>query len=282
MTSLVPPAEPAPFSGTGFRPSAEEISVFRRDGVVCLRRALSPAWVATIEAAIDAVLANPSSGAKYADPGRQGFFQDANNWQRIPQLREFVWYSPAASIAADLLGSPRINFLQDHILVKEPNTDKPTLWHQDQPYSPIDGRDFVSMWIAIDPVPEERSLRFVRGSHAAGRWYRPRNFSNGSLREGDDPRWTPIPDVDADPDTYPVISWAVEPGDVVAFHGLTLHGANGNTSASARRRVLSARWTGADARFMRRDGPMSPPPPETGAPADGDPVDCPAFPLVLA
>ncbi|MGH2342402.1 phytanoyl-CoA dioxygenase family protein [Segnochrobactraceae bacterium EtOH-i3] len=281
MTSPLPPDGPAGSVGCGFRPSAEEIAAFRRDGVVCLRGALSPEWMTTIETAIDAVLAAPSDGGKFADPERRGFFQDANNWQRIPELGDFVWHSPAAIIAADLLGSSKINFLQDHILVKEPNTEKPTLWHQDQPYSPIDGRDFVSMWIAVDPVPLERSLRFVRGSHAADLWYRPRNFSNGTLRAGDDPRWATLPDVDADPELYPVLSWAVEPGDIVAFHGLTLHGAAGNTSASARRRVLSARWTGKDARFMRRNGPMSPPPPATGAPADGAPVDCPAFPVIL-
>lgn len=261
-------------------PTASEIADFRRDGAVCLKGALSPEWIATIEAAIAAVLDSPGDSAKFAD-ARRGFFQDANNWRRIPALSEFVWRSPAAGIAAALLGSRKINFLQDHILVKEPNTDKATLWHQDQPYSPIDGRDFLTMWIAVDPVPLERSLRFVRGSHAAGRWYRPRHFATGALREGDDPAWDLLPDIDADPAAFPILSWAVEPGDIVAFHGLTLHGAEGNSSQSARRRVLSARWTGDDARFMRRNGPMSPPPPED-APLDGAPVDCPSFPVVLA
>ncbi|MFA5120949.1 phytanoyl-CoA dioxygenase family protein [Zavarzinia sp.] len=263
------------------RVSAEDVAAFERDGAVCLRGALSSAWMARIADALEDVLAAPSERSKFADPERRGFFQDADNWRRIPALGEIVWHSPAARLAAGLLRSRRINFLQDHILVKEPNTERPTIWHQDQPYSPIDGRDFLTMWIAVDAVPEERSLRFVRGSHRGGRWYRPRHFSTGQQREGDDPRWSPLPDVDAEPERYPQITWAVEPGDVVAFHGLTLHGAPGNLSAGTRRRVLSLRWTGDDARFAPRSGPMSPHPPAGMGLAAGGPIDCPAFPRVL-
>jgi ectoine hydroxylase-related dioxygenase (phytanoyl-CoA dioxygenase family) len=64
----------------------------------------------------------------------------------------------------------------------------------------------------------------------------------------------------------------MQPGDAVAFHFRTVHGAPGNVS-SVPRRVFSARWVGADARFARRNGPSSPPFPhlalEDGAPLDG-------------
>ena len=40
------------------------------------------------------------------------------------------------------------------------------------------------------------------------------------------------------------LSWAVEPGDAIAFHGRTVHGAPGNLSAQRHRRVLSLRWLG--------------------------------------
>jgi ectoine hydroxylase-related dioxygenase (phytanoyl-CoA dioxygenase family) len=262
--------------------TAADVEAFRRDGAVCLRGVLSSTWMDVLAAAVEQVMANPGRNAKFADHDRRGFFQDTDNWRRIPLLQDFVWKSPAAAVASALLGSPKINFLQDHVLVKEPNTEKPTLWHQDQPYSPVDGDGFLTMWIAIDPVPLERSLRFVRGSHGAGRWYRPRHFSTGGLRDGDDPRWSVLPDVDALPDDFPQIAWGVVPGDIVAFHGLTLHGAPGNLSSSQRRRVLSLRWTGEDARFALRDGPMSPSPPQDEAPAPGGPLDCRAFPVVLS
>jgi ectoine hydroxylase-related dioxygenase (phytanoyl-CoA dioxygenase family) len=70
----------------------------------------------------------------------------------------------------------------------------------------------------------------------------------------------------------------MEPGDAVAFHFRTVHGAPANTSAVPRR-VFSARWVGADARFARRSGPTSPPFPDLTL-ADGAPIDVPEFPRV--
>lgn len=267
-------------AGDDVAATAAAVAAFRRDGAVHLPQALDGETVATIEQAIAAIVADPGPTASFADGPRRGFFQDADNWRRIALLERVVRSSPAAAIAGALLGARKVNFLHDHVLVKEPGTDKATPWHQDQPYSPVDGRDFLTMWIPIDPVPLERSLRFVAGSHRPGRWYRPRHFASGTLREDDDPRWALLPDVEAEPQAHPVISWAVQPGDIVAFHGLTLHAAAGNLSANERRRVLSLRWTGDEARFVRRSGRMSPPPPADDPPAEGGPLDCPAFPVV--
>jgi hypothetical protein len=57
-----------------------------------------------------------------------------------------------------------------------------------------------------------------------------------------------------------------------------LHGAPGNPMQT-RRRAFAARFTGDDARYVPRDGFMSPPPPATGAPERGAPMDSAAFPV---
>ena len=46
--------------------------------------------------------------------------------------------------------------------------------------------------------------------------------------------------------------WACEPGDIVVFHGKTLHGARGNASAVHQRRVLSTRWVGEGTVLAKR------------------------------
>ena len=38
--------------------------------------------------------------------------------------------------------------------------------------------------------------------------------------------------------------WEAEPGDAIAFHGRTIHGAPGNNCMQRHRRVLSLRWLG--------------------------------------
>lgn len=65
-----------------------------------------------------------------------------------------------------------------------------------------------------------------------------------------------VPDPDAEGMT--VVEYQMQPGDAVAFHYRTLHGARGNTSDS-RRRAFSLRLVGEDARYVARPGPTSPP-----------------------
>ncbi len=133
----------------------ETVQAFARDGAVCLRGLLSPDEVALLHAGIDANVAAPSERAKIAsrpdDPGR--FFEDFCNWQRLGEFQRFVQQSPAALAAQRLMQSPSVRLYHDHVLVKEPGTRQRTPWHQDQPYYNIEGRQNISMWIAVDPVP---------------------------------------------------------------------------------------------------------------------------------
>jgi len=82
-----------------------------------------------------------------------------------------------------------------------------------------------------------------------------------------------VPDVDAKRDELNVLGWAVEPGDAVAFSFRTLHGAPANASTT-RRRVISIRWVGDDAKFVDRPGKTSPAFPDLeykgGTPFEGE------------
>ena len=75
--------------------------------------------------------------------------------------------------------------------------------------------------------------------------------------------YMPVPDPDADSELYRVLDWATEPGDAVAFHFKTLHGARGNLSRT-RRRAFSLRLVGDNARYVDRPGRTSPPFPGHG------------------
>jgi ectoine hydroxylase-related dioxygenase (phytanoyl-CoA dioxygenase family) len=258
--------------------SPSQIERFRRDGVVVLRQAFNTDWISEVARGIEANMAFPGQRGAYADGEARGFFQDSDNWTRIDAFRRFALHSPAKVIAAELMGAAKINFVHDHVLVKRAGAAKRTLWHQDQPYSPIDGSQFCTLWLPVDPVPRPAALEFVAGSHASGAWYRPQRFATGALREDDDPRWTPAPDIEADRGRHTILGWAMEPGDALVFSALTLHGAPGNPGLCDRR-VLSTRWAGDDARFQRRSGEMSPAPPPD-APSDGAPLDCASFPVV--
>jgi len=258
-----------------------EVAAYARDGAVALRQVFDPDWIALLGEGVEENLSAPGPYARhYTKDGESGHFVgDYCNWQRIPEYRDFVWDSPAAALVARLMGSDQVNFFHEHVLVKEPGTAERTPWHHDQPYWCVDGAQVCSIWLPLDPVPRALCVEFVAGSHLWGRWFKPRLFvdhTDYDYPEG----WESVPHIEARRDAYRILSWDLEPGDAIAFHALTLHGAPGNPSAG-RRRAFATRWTGDDARYARRPGRLSPPFPEMGvALRPGDPMDCETFPVV--
>ncbi len=112
------------------------IDVFREDGAVVLRGALSPAWIETLRAGVEQNIATSGLYTRgYTKPGDPGhFFGDYCNWARIDAYRRFLFDSPIAGIAATLMRSSKVNLFHEHVLVKEPGTLDRTPWHHDQPY----------------------------------------------------------------------------------------------------------------------------------------------------
>jgi ectoine hydroxylase-related dioxygenase (phytanoyl-CoA dioxygenase family) len=251
---------------------------YQRDGAVCVRAAFAPHWLDVLQAGMEENLAHPGPMAKtYTPDGKPGrFFGDYCNWRRIPAYRHFLLHSPAAEIAGRLMGARKVNLFHEHVLVKEPGTLEPTPWHHDQPYWTVDGAQVCSIWQPLDPVARATSVEFVAGSHRWGKWFTPARFNDS--RPHDTRGFEPVPDIAAERDRHVLLGWDLEPGDCIVFHALTLHGAPGNRQPG-RRRAFASRWCGDDARFVLRDGYMSPPPPKD-APPPGSAMDSDAFPVV--
>ena len=232
---------------------------FARDGAVCLRQLLNADEVALLRAGIDANIATPSPRAKVASrPDDPGFFiEDFCNWQDNAAYRGVITQSPLAAAAARLMGSQQVRLYHDHMLTKEPGTRQKTPWHQDQPYYNIDGQQNISFWIPVDPVRRPSTLEFVAGSHR-GPWLMPRTFMDHQAKWFPEGSLADLPDIEADRSAYPIVGWAVEPGDVIAFHMLSLHAAGG-VDGDARRRVFSVRMLGDDITHAPRTWVTSPP-----------------------
>jgi ectoine hydroxylase-related dioxygenase (phytanoyl-CoA dioxygenase family) len=232
------------------------VAAYQRDGAVLIK-GLWADWVEVIRAGIARNMAEPGPFAsENLKPGEGGrFFDDYCNWERIPEFAEVIRNSGVAEVAAALMGSDSVQMFHDHVLVKEPGTAKPTPWHQDGPYYFVDGMQNVSFWSPVDPV-REASLRCVAGSHRWPKEVLPKRWLSDTSFYPDPDLYMPVPDPDAE--GMPVLEWAMEPGDAVAFHYRTLHGARGNEAAT-RRRAFSLRLLGDDARYVERPGRTSPP-----------------------
>lgn len=233
-----------------------DIDAYQRDGVVMIK-GLFADHVEALRAGIERNMAEPGEyAAENLKPGEAGrFFDDYCNWQRIPEFEAVIRGSAAAEVAADLMGSNRVQVFHDHVLVKEPGTSKPTPWHQDGPYYFVDGIQNVSFWSPLDPV-REASLRCVAGSHRWEKQVLPTRWLSETNFYPNPEEYMPVPDPDAE--GMDIREWEMEPGDAVAFNYGTLHGARGNNAAS-RRRAFSLRLLGDDARYVARPGRTSPP-----------------------
>jgi ectoine hydroxylase-related dioxygenase (phytanoyl-CoA dioxygenase family) len=256
----------------------DDVARYRRDGAICLRGVFDADQVAVVERVVRAMLDDPGPHGQTASrPGEPAFFEDFCNWQRHPDLLGVIDAAGLPALCGRLMESGEVRLYHDHVLVKEPGARQPTPWHQDQPFYNVAGRQNISAWIPVDPVTRATTLEFVAGSHD-GTWYLPTTFLDQQARWFPDGTLAPVPDVD--PDTDRVLGWALDPGDVVLFHMLTLHAAAGNDMQHPRR-ALSLRFLGADATHAPRRWTTSPPFDglDDELPA-GAPMDHPLFPLL--
>jgi ectoine hydroxylase-related dioxygenase (phytanoyl-CoA dioxygenase family) len=236
-------------------------AAYERDGAVRVEKAFGPEWLELLAAGVAKDVAAPGplhtvqQGA--TDPGY--FLTDFCMAQRLEEFRTFVVESPAAALAAEIMGSKRVSFFYDAIWVKGSETPKRSRWHQDQPYYPVNGDQFCVIWLPLEALAKDVCLELLRGSHRWGRWFEPELTRHGQdLYRPGASSFERLPDIEARRDDYDILSWDMEPGDCIVFHALTVHGAPGNRYTDRWRRAVSTFWMGDDAVFAERPGRVRP------------------------
>ena len=101
----------------------ETVQEFRKNGATALPGAFA-GWVDMLRAGVAWNMETPSSdvriyyGEKETD-GSGKFFGDYCNWQRIPEYEKFIFNSPAAKLASQLMGAETVQLFHEHVFVKE-------------------------------------------------------------------------------------------------------------------------------------------------------------------
>lgn len=232
---------------------------YARDGVVHIPGALDARALTDAQAAYDWSLAHPGPLASNIRQATDAvFYQDLYNPDCLTGYRAMLQASPIPALLADLWDAPDVWFMYEQVFLKEGGEARRTPWHQDSSYLAVAGEHLAVAWITFDPCAKADSLEFVPGSHR-GQLY------NGSRFDLDDdtapthpqaslPR---LPDIEATRDRFDIVSWPVEPGDLVIFHPKMLHG-GAPTHSGARRRTLTLRFFGQDAVYDPREGGAGP------------------------
>ena len=260
----------------------EHVDAYERDGAVCVRGVLPPGQVDFLRDEIEAAVARKGDGYKNhtaRNASRSGRFVHAFRMSLASEaLRAFASTSILVEVAAALMRSEKVNLFFDQSFVKEPNTLDRTPWHSDLPFWPLRGRQVITTWVALDAVTgKSGAVEFVAGSHLWGRWFQPRSFS-GDNDHGSNPEFEPVPDIEANRGRYDIVSWDLEPGDIIAFNAMTLHGSPGNATSDRRRRGYSVRYAGDDVVYAPWPGMTTPLLKDDLVP--GEPIDSEHYPVV--
>jgi len=216
-------------------------SRFDEDGFVVVRQFLPPDELQVLRSELDRYIREvvpdlPSGDAFYQDRSRP---ETLKQMQHMSQDAFFEKYRRNArwnNLAVTLLGEA-VQANEPEWFNKPPGTEHPTPPHQDNFYFCLRPPNVLTMWLAIDTVDEENGcLRYVAGSHRHG--IRPHGptetigFSQGILDYGPE-------DCDRE------VAAFLQPGDIAAHLGNTVHRADPNASSNRNRRAFAMVFQGA-------------------------------------
>ena len=206
----------------------EQIDRFRRDGYLKLDGVFAPKTIARIRTAILAAVARHYPSLHTTTNPERSFSQLFDVWVDGVGARPLTFSHRLGRLACELLDVDGVRVIHDQALLKEPG-DRPTRWHADQHYWPIDSDRTCSFWVPLQPTSLEMGpVTFAAGSQLfAGR----RIASADPLDEqvADDRHRRVI-----EQEGYAVVEEPYAAGDVSVHAGWTLHHAGANRTQAVR------------------------------------------------
>lgn len=154
---------------SGRRLDAADLDTYRREGLVVAPIRLAPGLLGRMQASLDTLLAN------CADTAPESLVcPHIPNGDRHPAREAAAWFEyatqPAILDLVEQILGPDIILWGSQVFCKPALVGREVPWHQDGEYWPIRPLATCSAWIALDPAtPENGCMRYIPGSHVAGR-----------------------------------------------------------------------------------------------------------------
>ena len=146
----------------------------------------------------------------------------------VPEFKDFVFNSPTAKIAAELLDAKKIHLVMDNWFLREAGSKSSTPFHHDISYFDVDGTMCV-LWLPLEPTGQDEGVAWVKGSHLWNKIFLRVLFKDGHKVEGKEciingKKYENPPDILSNKSKYEFLKWDCELGDCVIFDMRTLHG----------------------------------------------------------
>jgi len=222
--------------------SKEEIEKFNKDGAIFLKNKFDIKWIEKLKKGIERDIKNPSPRFKShtIEKGAPAYLEDYWTWDLIPEFKDFVFNSPYAKIASELMSAKKINLVMDNWFLREAGSKSSTPFHHDVSYFDMEGTMCV-LWLPLQPTGKNEGVVWVKGSHSWDKLFLRVLFKDGHKVEGDEctidgKKYELPPDILGNKDKYEFLQWDCEVGDAIIFDMRSLHG---TLSSSVPNKTLS-------------------------------------------
>jgi ectoine hydroxylase-related dioxygenase (phytanoyl-CoA dioxygenase family) len=175
-----------------------------------------------------------------------------NLCRRSERLQRWLLEEEPARLAQTVMETTDLWLLRDQTYFKEPGSEH-TPWHQDAIFIPVDGCEFLTIWIPLTPVCQQQDapLDYWLSPHPATHW-----LAGGSDKQ----------QFDQLPNTWSTEGWhqqstqGLNPGSCSFHSGWTVHGSGPHTAPSTRKAFVVV--------YGRGEGELSLQPPMGGCPPE--------------
>lgn len=222
-----------------------QLHQYEADGFITIRGVLGADLLGRLTATTERLLAE---GARLTERTRH-YDLDASHTPGAPRIRriasptelddvylEAAFESVLGDIAADLVGGP-VKFYHSKVNFKLPRGGAEIGWHQDWPVFPHTNTNLVAISVPLNPSRAGNGcLQTIPGTHKLGprsHWHQGKYLlnCNASMTEEELRR---------------AVYSELDPGDIVAHHGLSLHSSSQNRSDDLRTTYI-IQYAAADA-----------------------------------
>ena len=222
--------------------TTKEIENYKTDGAVFLRNKFDLSWIEKLKIGIKKDIKSPSPRFKSHTIQKNipAYLEDYWTWDRIPEFKDFVFNSPYAEIASELISAKKINLVMDNWFLRESGSKSSTPFHHDISYFDMEGTMCV-LWLPLQATGKDEGVAWVKGSHLWNKLFLRVLFKDGHKVEGNEcmingKKYELPPDILGNKEKYEFLKWDCELGDCVIFDMRTLHG---TLSSSIPQKTLS-------------------------------------------
>lgn len=220
----------------------EQIKQFEEDGVIMIKGGMK-AWVKYLQKVTEDQIEKPHLWSLVGRMSGMYDYIQRNMWMTNDGFRDFLYYSPLGHVVSQLGRTEEVRCSTDMLLV---NPNRGFGWHQDNQNGPIDFKDAIRWWVAMDACGQDGfgAPEYLLGSH--------RNESVSS-----DAVFVNLEDGDLT--TFPrKTRYTPEPGDLIVWDSRTIHRIvappGQKWEAGTQRRAIGGTMAKAGATYINKGG----------------------------